>query len=495
MSLLPKVIGRSQVRLAKSGVAVFAGAVVAGCGSSYRPVITPINPTGPGAQPISYAIAVSSPSVSAPGVASVIDYAGDTVMVQAPIGPNPFAFTLDSAGSTGYSVNSDKTLTSFIVSASQPQPKDIHLSTLPPAAQTVGLFSPTSGLWVADLNQNVIDVLAPSSGAEAFKLAVPVAPTPIGVVGIGAIGQHVYSISQNVPLGVSCNDPAHSVTTTGEADAIEVTNYSVSARIPLGACPVYGVESADGRRLFVLNRASDTVTVINSQNNALDQCTCPATGCVNQNNQAYFCHPSLPLSTAAGLSGTHVPTSAGPVYAEYIQATQQLIVSDYDGGTVSLIDVSLDEYGNDSPTFGTTFSIPVGHNPASVTALADGSRAYTADQTDGTVHVLNLTSHTVEKMLNVTGHPRTVVSTSNSLYGKVYVDSPDSDFLTIIRTDQDIVDTTVLLEGNVIDVRTTTQNGSKGNANIYSRIPGAGQPCYIPGTEGSLANCQNIHFQ
>src|SRR5579859_145060 len=99
MSLLPNVSGRSRVRLAKSGVAVFAAAVVAGCGSSYRPVITPINPTGPAAQPISYAIAVSSPSVSAPGVASVIDYAGDTVMVQAPIGPNPFAFTLDSNGS------------------------------------------------------------------------------------------------------------------------------------------------------------------------------------------------------------------------------------------------------------------------------------------------------------------------------------------------------------------------------------------------------------
>lgn len=495
MSLLPNVSGQSRARLAEAGVALFAAAVVAGCGSAYRPVVTPINPTGPAAQPFSYAIVVSSPSVSAPGVASVIDYAGDTLMVQAPIGPNPFAFTLDSAGSMGYSVNSDKTLTNFIVSGSQPQPKDIHLTTLPAAAQTVGLFSPTTGLWVADLNQNVIDVLAPSAAAEAFKLAVPVAQTPIGVVGIGSIGQHVYSISQNVPYGVSCNDPGHSVTTTGEADAIETSNYTISARIPLGACPVYGVESSDGRRLFVLNRASDNVTVINSQNNALDQCTCPPTGCLNQNNQAYFCHPSLPLSKAAGLTAANAPTSAGPVYAEYIPATQQLIVSDYDGGTVSLIDVSLDEYGNDSPTFGTTFTIPVGHNPASVTALADGTRAYTADQTDGTVHVLNLSSHTVEKMLNVTGHPRTVVSVSNSLYGKVYVGSPDSDFLTIIRTDQDIVDTTVLIQGNIIDVRTTTQNGTKGNANIYSRIPGAGQPCYIPGTEGSLADCQNIHFQ
>jgi YVTN family beta-propeller protein len=248
------------------------------------------------------------------------------------------------------------------------------------------------------------------------------------------------------------------------------------------------VQSSDGKRLFVLNRGSDTVTVINSQNNSLDQCT-PFT---NQSGQPVTCHPSLPLSTTAGLAGANVPAIAGPVYAEYIAATQQLVVANYDGGTISLIDVSLDQYGNDSQTFGTTFTIPVGHNPASVTALSDGSRAYTANQTDGTVTIVNLSSHTVEKTLQVSGHPRTVVSTSNSLYGKVYVASPDSTFLTILRTDQDIVDTVVLIQGNIVDVRTTNQNGTRGNANIYSRIPGGGQPCYRPGTEGSLATCQAI---
>ena len=55
-----------------------------------------------------------------------------------------------------------------------------------------------------------------------------------------------------------------------------------------------------------------------------------------------------------------MPAVAGPVYAEYIPATQQLVVADYDGDTISVIDVSLDEFGNDSPTFGTTFTIPVG---------------------------------------------------------------------------------------------------------------------------------------
>src|SRR6201999_2748410 len=104
---------------------------------------------------------------------------------------------------------------------------------------------------------------------------------------------------------------------------------------------------------------------------------------------------------------------------------------------------------------------------ASVTVLYDGSRAYTANQNDdstadgsgnGTVTIVNLSSHTVEKTLDVNGHPRLVVSTQNSQFGKIYVASPDSPYLTIIRTDQDIVDTTVLVQGNVVDVRVSSQH-------------------------------------
>jgi hypothetical protein len=96
------------------------------------------------------------------------------------------------------------------------------------------------------------------------------------------------------------------------------------------------------------------------------------------------------------------------------------------------------------------------------------------------VTIANLSSYTVEKTLPVTGYPRTVVSTQNSTYGKVYVGSPNTNYLTILRTDQDIVDTTLLLEGDIVDVRVTTQDGSKANSNVTSRIPGYGQPCNLP---------------
>jgi DNA-binding beta-propeller fold protein YncE len=514
MRLLPMRLRRAHVLFLHAGAAIAVAVLVAGCGSTYRPVITPITPSGPAPQPSSFAAVVSDPSPTSPGIATIIDYSGDTVMAQSPIGPGPLSFTVDETGSTGYTVNSDGTLTNFQIST-QLQAKNLQYSTLLAGTDAVNLFSPSAGLWLADLNGNVTDVL--TGYPETFKLAVPVGATPVTVVGPSSVSGRNYTISQDFdapttgnPNGVACNVSPTTAPVNGEADAIENSTYTVSARIPLGPatgallgqCPVYAVQSPDNKRLFVLNRGSDTITVINSQNNTLDSCT----PFLNQSGQLVTCHPTLPLSTTAvSASGITPPNGttgmtavAGPVYAEYNPTTTQLVVANYDGGTISVIDVSLDQYGNDSGTFGTTFTIPVGKYPASVTVLNDGSRAYTANQADQTVTIVNLSSHTVEKTLPVVGHPRTVVSTQNSLYGKVYVSSPDSPYLTIIRTDLDIVDTTVLVEGNIIDVRVSTQNGVSGNSNNTSRMPGHGQPCYLPpGSAGlsnplTLASCQTL---
>jgi len=476
--------GHTRVRLVQAGAIAAVVALIAGCGDTYRPVVTPVSTAGPAAQPQSYAVVVSAPSPTTAGIATIIDYSGDSVLAEAPIGPGPSTFTIDETGSTGYTVNSDGTLSNFPI-ASSLQAKQVSYSTLSSTAKPVNLFSPSGGLWAADLNGNVADVF--TGIPEAFKLAIPVGTptTPVTMVGPGVVSQRDYVINQNgISSAVACN---LSPTTgpIGSAVGIETSTYTVSSNIPVGKCPVFAVQSADNRRLFVLNRGDDTITVINSQENTLNTCT----PFLNQNGQTVTCHPSLSVSPAPGL------VHAGPVYAEFNATTSQLIVANYDGNSISVIDVSEDEYGNDSSTFGTTFTIPVGNNPASVTVLADGSRAYTANQTDSTVSIVNLSSHVVEKAaLPVIGHPRTVVSTQNSSYGKVYVASPDSPYLTIIRTDLDIVDTTVLVEGNIVDVRVTTQNGTNGNTNNVSRVPGYGQPCYLPGAaaQATLTACQTL---
>jgi len=493
--------GQARARLVQAGPVSLAVLLIAGCGSAYRPVVTPINNSGPAAQPSSYVIVVSAPSTTTPGIVTIIDYSGDAVLAIAPIGPGPNTFTIDEYGANGYTINSDGTMSNFPISSSL-QAKQITYSTLPRTAQPVNLFAPTVGLWAADLDGNLADYFAGSP--QTFKLSIPVAQTPVLIVGSPTLGQRDFVISQNIPgaTGTECNSSPASQP-NGLATGIEVASFAADTPITLGKCPVFAIESPDQRRVFVLNRGSDTVSVINAQDNTLDDQCPPPTGCVNQAGQTYFTHPSLPLSTTAGLAqdaNNDVPKVAGPVYAEYNTATSQLVVADYAGNTISIIDVSVDEYGNDSPTFGTTFTVPVGKNPASVTVLYDGSRAYTANQTDQTSTIVNLSSHTVEKTLPVNGHPRTVVSTQNSVFGKVYVASPDSPFLTILRTDLDIVDTTILVEGNVVDVRASTQNGTQGNVNVSSHVPGWGQPCYLPpgaepaptGSQTALQVCQTL---
>jgi len=506
-------IGQTRMRLVQAGAALTAVVLIAGCGSAYRSVVTPISQTGPTPQPTSYAVVVSESSLTTPGIATMIDYSGDSVMASAPIGPGPVLFTMDGTGSTGYTVNSDGTLTNFPINTSSLRALNVTYTTLASTAQPIGLFAPVAGLWAADLNGNNVDVFV--SSPATLKLSIPVAPVPVQVIGLTSIGSRNYAISQVVDSnGSDCNNPLVSVAQNGVVTPIEISQYTADTPIPVGKCPVYAVPSSDGRRLFVLNRGSDTISVINVQSNTLDSCT----PFLNQAGQTVTCHPALPLSMTAvnalnavsagsgnptnGVTNSNVAlngTSAAPVYAEYNSATSQLVVANYIGNTISIIDVSLDEYGNDSPTFGTTYTVPVGNNPAAVTVLNDGSRAYTANQADGTVTVVNLSSHTVEKggvnALSVMGNPRSIVSTQNSEYGKVYVSSPNSEYLTVISTTTDMVDTTVLVEGNILDVRTTTQNGNSGNANNLSRKPGYGQPCNLPDTattkvSTSLATCK-----
>jgi DNA-binding beta-propeller fold protein YncE len=517
MRLFFMISGQGRALWAQAGGALALAALIAGCGDNYRPTVTPVNGNGPPAQPASYAVVVSSTNTgsqgstgaSSDGVVTIIDYSGDTIMTEATIGPGPTAFTIDNFGSNGYTLNSDGTLSNFAISTSL-QTKNVSFSSVSSTAQIVNLMPPASGLWATDLNGDQVDLFAGSP--QAFKQSIPVAssgsaPTmPVFIAGSPTpSGQREYVLSQNVgnanPL--ACNISPRTAGVNGVATPIEISSDTADPSMPVGICPVYAVETSDLQRLFVLNRGDDTITVINTANNTLDSCT----PFQNQNGQWVTCHKTIQL-----------PAGSGPIYAEYNAATQKLVVANYDGGTVSVIDVPLDQYGNDANTytnsncttyaacgtitggFGTVHTIAVGNtatpNPASVTVLYDGSKAYTANQNDdstvnstgnGTVTVINLTTYTVEKTLTVVGHPRTVVSTQNSEYAKVYVDSPDQPYITIIQstpTITDQIDTAVNVEGLPIDIRTTTQNGTSGNNNYSSRVPGYGQPCNL--SDGQL---------
>jgi YVTN family beta-propeller protein len=473
--------------LAAGALLVLAGA--AGCGSQYRPVINPVVPTGPAAQPTAYAVVFSQPnltlpsdlpttappcpglaatgtfqSYASPGVVTIVDFSGDSIMALAELGNGPLGFAVDPTGATALSENCDGTISSVPISTSL-QTNKIGSSTLLANAVPINMLIVTGTDYVVEEGRDA--VAAMTGSPPALKQEIFVAPSVINVTG-APTSQRVYSISQgnigspSLPWG-SCATPS-SVTTTGEADAIEVATNTISTRLPLGVCPVFGVTSTDGKRTFIMNRGSGTITVINSQLNTLDTALNPS-GTIN-------------------LCGGTTPCNAGPVYAELYTPGNLLVTANYDNNTISVIDVSLDVYGNDSATFGKVLAtVPVGSNPAMLTVLQDGSRVYTANQGNGTVTVVNLTSFTAQKTISLgtaSQNPRTIVSTYNYPAGKVYVSSQSSSNVTIIRTDTDTVSATLNMQGNVVDIRTTTQYAGSttqgGNQIAVSRSAGSGVP-------------------
>jgi hypothetical protein len=87
----------------------------------------------------------------------------------------------------------------------------------------------------------------------------------------------------------------------------------------------------------------------------------------------------------------------------------------------------------------------------------------------------------VLKTIPLAANPHAIAAVYNYPIGKVYVASQNSPFLTIIRTDTDIVSDTMEMEGNVVDMHVNSQypgQASQGALNYVteSRSVGSGAP-------------------
>ena len=392
-----------------------------GCGDVYRPVESAINPVGPAAQPQKYAIVVSNPGPNLPGLLTIVDFSGDTVLINANLGKVPQYLELAEGGTTGYVLNGDGTLNSFSISTSL-QTKDVLTSTLLAGALPNTIFSSNLGLYITEPGRTAVADL--QGTPPSLKQELPVGSNPVYIAG-QPNSARAYAISQG----------------SNTVSSIQIINNTISNVITVGKSPVYGVMSLDTKRTFIMNQGDGTVSVINSQTNLLD-----AT------------HPTLTVGN-------------GPVYADMYNVGNVLVVANSQSNSVSIINVPLCNNTaqptniacdpnnlQDAANFGqTTGTVTVGNNPVGVAVLQDGTRAYVANQADGTVSVVNLTNNTVVKTIPVSGHPTFIVATTGTPTGKVYVTSPDSTTLTVISTESDTVTASVPLQGLGVMVRMTQQ--------------------------------------
>jgi YVTN family beta-propeller protein len=378
----------------------------------------------------------------------MVDFAGDTVLVTATLGVDPYYLALNAGGTTGYTLNSDTTVNTFEISTTLISSQVLQ-STLLAGATPVSLYATSNSIYIPDSGVNAIDQLLGTPPALKQELPVATGYAPVYVVGQSGASR-IYGISQSTSGGA------------GQVEAIEnassnTSSPTISTTLPVGRGPVYGVMSVDDRRAFILNQTDGTVTVINAQTNALD----------------------TPVTT--------IPVGVRPVWADLAAGLNELVVANEGTGTsngsVTLVNIPLCtasalpinpncDAANpiDATTFGQIVAtIPVGVNPIMVSVLSDYSRAYVANagvaglpcaavavpnvSTTCSVSVVDLTTNTVTATIPINGHPAYIATANSTPTGKVYVVCNDSQVMTVIETDTDTVDTTIPLQGYGVSVR------------------------------------------
>ena len=456
-----------------AGAALIAGLVgLSGCGATYRPVINSINPVGPSSQPQKYAVAISSPcspestSPTSPcstgglanataglGIVNIVDFSGDTLLATPNILADPAYFAIAPGGGTGYVLHRNGQIDAFSIS-NLLQTRSVFQATLPAgaidpsSAKTPTIFAGNSFIYTTETGAGaqkiaVMTAAAPPALQQEFNIL-----NPVYTVGRGGSAR-VYTLGQGATPGTS----------QGTALAIDTANSTVSNTITVGVQPVYGVMNADARRAFVLNKGDGTVSVINTQTNALD-------------------------SSAALPSGT-ITVGANPIWADVATSINELaIVNAGDGvtnGSLSILYIPLCNAitvtGNatcdpnnpvDAVGFGTSLTanpVPVGVNPVMVAVLQDAKKAYVANAGDGTVSVIDMTTFTkvatidLNATLAATGvnfaDLNYIAATGGTPTGKVYVTAAHSQKMAIISTNTDTVTTSIPLQGYGISVLVT----------------------------------------
>ncbi len=422
-------------------------------------MVSSINPVGPAGQPTKYAVAISSTGANTPGLVTLIDYSGDTIVNTTLIGVNPQYFQLASAGFEGYTINGDGTLTSFSVSSSLLASQVLQSTLLPgsfsAANPNYNIFSTSSTLYVTESGRNSVAEL--TGLPPSIQQELPTGANTTYTVGTNS-APRIYTLVQG-------SSPS---TTAGVALPIETTSNTVDAPIPVGIAPTFGVMTADSRRAFILNKGSNSVTVINAQNNALDN-----------------------FGTAAAPAST-IPVGVAPIWADFAPTLSELLVANAGNGTTagSVTIISIPLCSNTTVTtnpncdasnpvdavgFGQVVAnIPVGVNPVMIAVLQDGSQAFVANAgnaalgINGSVSVINLATDTViatipagsstnENDSIIHGHPNWISVTTGTPTGKAYVTAGDSTDITIIRSDIDVVQTHLTLQGLGVAVRVNQQ--------------------------------------
>jgi len=391
-------------RGAKAAALVVVGLTLVwtGCGDLYRPVANPLPCTLSCGDPerVAHALVLSTNGSASQGTAVIIDVSGDTMVGSLTgdyVGRNPVNAVAN--GGFDYVANlADDNVVDFTVPAAG-IPLTTNKISLNAGAMPVFLAVGGGKVFVAESGLATVEDIGNSQ-------SIPVGNTPVALVATPD-GTQLYAVNQGD------NPPTVSV-------IFPSTDQNVATlKLPAGAKPVWGAVSADGTRVAILNQGTNSVTVIDT---VADAVIPPGAG--SPCTQDTFC------------------VGAGPNYIYYEGTSNRFYVTSPADNSLTIINNGVDAYQCAATPSMCVQTISMagppcnGQHPVSVTALADGSRAYVADDVTNSVCVMQTSNNAFSKSIPVGTAPVFIASDPNSI--RVYTANSGSGNVSLIETVDDM---------------------------------------------------------
>jgi DNA-binding beta-propeller fold protein YncE len=434
---------RSSLLLSATGVALLS----AGCGNSYRPVVSAINPVGPAGQPTKYAVAVSNTNATLVDLITAYSIANNVITVTVAT-PNPFAAgqTLLLSGFTtstflnGQSVtvlSTGLTTTQFQATFTHANASATESGSASQLGSSLGLltfvdFSGDTILSTPSILTNPSYFTQTANGVEGFVINAAGSFDTFGMS--NPTGLQTQNILQTTlpatsgPVSLSALSVLGTGTTifvpeqaTSKIAELSSSGPTLTQEISVGANPMYVVGIDGAPRVYAISQNTSG----NGQVASIESSTLSVSATIPVGAQPVYGVMSADakrtyilnkgsgnvtvINTFTNALDTTTPVipatgtlGLNPVWADLSTLTNELVVLNAgDGvhaGSLSIINIPLctastpvtnPNCSSTNPVDATGFgqvlaTVPVGISPTMVSVLHDGSRAYVANTLDST---------------------------------------------------------------------------------------------------------------
>ena len=233
------------------------GLICVSCGDQYRPVAVPLVPPPPDPAAVHFVLVLSDNGAQDPGASSRLDVSGDTNIGVAQLGLGPAHATLTTNAARVYAVNTLEDSVSSFSPTPVSTTTSVVTTSLPAGSSPVFIHTTEAGaVYTANFGTGTVAAITTAGSVVTSIIQVdPTQPVPDPNSKPVALaetpdGKKLYVVNQG----------------TGSVTSINTLDGSINGNsvIPTGALPVWAVARSDSARIYVLNSGSGTVSTIDT---------------------------------------------------------------------------------------------------------------------------------------------------------------------------------------------------------------------------------------